>query len=180
MDSGNGTLVMVTSDHGEEFLEHGYVEHGRSFYQEITRVPVIISGAGVPSGVRSDRVASQMDLFPTVLEIAGISFPEELPGIDLLDDDGRASRSLPASGVNTGPPYDLASMREGPLKLVWNVEYDTVEMYDLDSDPGEMARIPADPGILESAELYWTMPPVYQSVRSEMEVGPALRDLGYL
>ena len=50
------TLVVVTSDHGEEFMEHGGVLHGRTHYEELMRVPLILRGPGVPQGVR--RIAA--------------------------------------------------------------------------------------------------------------------------
>ena len=62
-----GLLVLVVGDHGDEFLEHGGVLHGRTQYQELVRVPLILRGAGVPRGVRVATTASLVDVLPTIL-----------------------------------------------------------------------------------------------------------------
>ncbi|MEZ6017723.1 MAG: sulfatase [Planctomycetota bacterium] len=70
------TLVVVASDHGEEFLEHGSVGHSHSLYQELVRVPLIMRlprAASLPRGVRVREQAQLIDVAPTVLDILGVS-----------------------------------------------------------------------------------------------------------
>ena len=81
------TTVIVTADHGEELWEHGNFEHGHTLYDEVTRVPLMIFGAGVPSERRAERrpePASLVDLTPTILGLAEVGTPAELAGLDLL------------------------------------------------------------------------------------------------
>ncbi len=174
------TLVLVTADHGEEFLEHGYVEHGRTLYQEITRVPMIASGPGVPADSVCDWVASHLDILPTILAAAESDAPDGLRGRDLLSGAPAGGRRLPASGLNTGPPFRMSAIRSGSRKVIWVPSADSAAMYDLDSDPLEQAPLPPEPSLMRGVEDYWATPCIHPPVRSEMDVAPALRDLGYL
>ncbi len=67
---GRNTIVIVTSDHGEEFGEQGYYSHGYNLYREALHVPLIIAGPGVPQGVRVQHIVRTRDLFSTVLDLA--------------------------------------------------------------------------------------------------------------
>ncbi len=77
------TLVVVVSDHGEEFLEHGGVLHGRTQYEEMLRIPMIMRGPGLPAGLRVRSPVSLVDVFPTALSLLGLPGTDELDGIDL-------------------------------------------------------------------------------------------------
>lgn len=79
------TLVVVTSDHGEEFQEHGSWGHGHSVYQELLGVPLMFRWPGVlPANVRIDPVVSTLDIGPTVLEATGVPIPQPFEGRSLL------------------------------------------------------------------------------------------------
>src|SRR5678815_4225701 len=80
------TAVLLIADHGEEFFEHGGWTHGRSLYEEQLRVPFVLrlpGGRGAGTVVPAD-VAEQIDVVPTLLGLAGLPVPKELPGRDLL------------------------------------------------------------------------------------------------
>ncbi len=79
------TILVVTSDHGEEFQEHGSWGHGHSVYQELLGVPLIFRWPGVvPASLRIGPVVSTMDIGPTVLEATGVSIPDQFEGRSLL------------------------------------------------------------------------------------------------
>ena len=79
------TLVVFTSDHGEEFLEHGRPIHGQSVYAELTEVPLIIRWpAVIPSGLRVEERVQSIDLMPTLLDASGLPHPDGLQGRSLL------------------------------------------------------------------------------------------------
>ncbi len=79
------TIVVVTSDHGEEFQEHGSWGHGHSVYQELLGVPLLFRWPGViPANLRIEPVVSTMDIGPTVLEATGVPIPEVFEGRSLL------------------------------------------------------------------------------------------------
>ena len=77
-------VVVVTADHGEEFMEHGSIVHTKTLYDELLHVPLIFRGPGVPRGVRVRSMAALIDIVPTVLALAGIAPPPGLDGRSLL------------------------------------------------------------------------------------------------
>jgi arylsulfatase A-like enzyme len=77
------TLVVVLADHGEEFHEHGYYQHGGAVFEESIRIPMIYVGPGIPAGRHAAQV-SLIDVMPTVLDYVGEPAPEDLDGVSLL------------------------------------------------------------------------------------------------
>jgi arylsulfatase A-like enzyme len=77
------TIFIVTSDHGEEFLEHGGFEHCRTLYNELLKVPCVIWGPSVPTGVFSG-LADSIDLLPTILKNLDIPIEKHLRGQPLF------------------------------------------------------------------------------------------------
>jgi len=72
----DNTTIIITSDHGEAFGEHGSYGHGWTLYRELLHVPLIIAGPGIPSALRISHVASTREIFPTVMELTlGERFP---------------------------------------------------------------------------------------------------------
>ena len=82
--SGANTLVIICSDHGEGFLEHGLLLHGKSLYQEMASVPLLFYfPAQIPKGKIIPEQVRSLDIFPTILELAGIPLPAHLDGQSL-------------------------------------------------------------------------------------------------
>jgi arylsulfatase A-like enzyme len=78
------TLVIVSSDHGEAFLEHGKIRHGNSLYEELLHVPLIMRLPGViPAGKRVAGNVSHVDLLPTVVGLLHLPGPSQVQGVDL-------------------------------------------------------------------------------------------------
>jgi arylsulfatase A-like enzyme len=78
------TLVIVTSDHGEGFLEHGRLLHGNSVYEELLHVPLVMRLPGViPAGKRIAGNVSHVDLMPTALGLLRLAGAAQMQGIDL-------------------------------------------------------------------------------------------------
>jgi len=144
------TLVLLTSDHGEEFLEHGGVLHGRTQYEEVLRIPLILRGPGVPSGARVAEPVSLVDVVPTLLGLLGLPLPEALDGIDLRTlwsergSPALRERALVGEADHENDVLDSTrSVRRGNLKLIYDVEHDRSRLFDLASDPGEERDIAA-------------------------------------
>ena len=78
------TVVIVLSDHGEEFHEHGRWEHGQTLHTEMLDVPWLARFPGLPEGVRVAEVAQHIDLVPTLLAYLGLPQPPHVEGRDLL------------------------------------------------------------------------------------------------
>ncbi len=144
------TLLIVTGDHGEAFGEHGLLLHGRHLYDELLRVPLVVSGpAPFDRPAAPTASVGLADLFPTVLELVGLAPPPGLAGrslVPLLEGggEGRPVRAQVARRpAHTGGESDaeLESVRSARWKFI--VTYDrlagtvTEEAYDLLADPEE-------------------------------------------
>ena len=85
LDLYDDMMILVVSDHGEEFFEHGDWEHGETLYEEQLQVPLILKlpgnrGAGQVLDVRAGHV----DVMPTLLEVIGAEVPQDVDGKSLL------------------------------------------------------------------------------------------------
>lgn len=105
------TVVVITSDHGEEFDEHGFVTHTNALYTELIRVPLIIVSPGlVPSGLRISTPVSQTNIPSTLIELATQQKSEDFPQASLVD-----LWRDPASQNRWPPPIsELAKMKICP------------------------------------------------------------------
>jgi arylsulfatase A-like enzyme len=113
------TVQVLTSDHGEEFWDHGGFEHGHTLYAELTHIPLIVRFDGhlTPGRVRTG--VGHIDVGPTLCELTGIPAPVQFTGnslVPLVGGDGDAHRSILAHGNFWGPP--LSSWRQGGEKLI--------------------------------------------------------------
>jgi arylsulfatase A-like enzyme len=140
-------LVLVTSDHGEEFLEHGGVMHGRTQFQEVVRVPLVMRGGGIPAGTRVATPVSLVDLMPTILARIGVTAPAGLDGVDLTplwQGGGRdlATRVLYGEADHNNVELDITrAVRRGADKLHFNRLTGATALYDLKADPGERTDV---------------------------------------
>jgi arylsulfatase A-like enzyme len=134
------TLVVVTSDHGEAFLEHGTLLHGSTHYEEELRVPLILRGPGVPAGRRVEAPVSLVDVSPTLRGIFGLPAARESDGHDLrafFGDEAPPPRPVFAEAAPALSGDTLRTVRNGRFKLIADLESGTRELYDLRSDPRE-------------------------------------------
>jgi arylsulfatase A-like enzyme len=177
MGLADSLLIIVVADHGDEFLEHGGVDHGHTLYQELLHVPLIISGAGLEPAVITEPVG-QFDILPTVLDYLDLENPESIDGISLLSDLSR-DRVLPSSGLRGS---NLASTLRSNRKVIGDMDTHEYRMYDLLNDPGELESLSVDSSAISDLETYWTTPPLYTppEVDSQSEVQNSLQDLGYI
>ena len=180
------TLVVVTSDHGEEFLEHGRLGHARTLYQEVVAVPLLVRIPGWEPGVVEEPVAL-LDVFPTLLDALGL--PPE-PGVEgvLLPRPGeaRASDGRILFSATDRRGRKRAAL-DGRFKLIRHLTGE-LELYDLRADPGEQHDIAAA-GVPELERLEAALVDFERRMRSarraerRLELSPedeeALEELGY-
>ncbi len=137
------TLLVVTSDHGEEFLEHGGVLHGRTQYEELLRVPLLLRGPGIPAGTRVAAPVSLVDVVPTVLAALGLPVPPETDGVDLAafwsaENGGPEARYLFGEADHNNAEHDITrSVRRDRFKLHYNRMTKQATLYDLERDSDE-------------------------------------------
>ena len=142
----DSTLIVLTSDHGEEFFEHGDWEHGKSLYDEQLLIPLIIKPPAdwaVPPGQRIAAPAHQTDLLPTLLDALAIPPGNELDGRSLLPllEGMPEDRSPPSIAYLELGEYHQESVTEHGFKLIRDLhkvrQGDRGQLFDLNNDPGE-------------------------------------------
>ena len=143
----DNTLVVVVADHGEMLGEHGEETHGFFIYEPATRIPLIVSGPGVPSAVVSDQVRIA-DVMPTALSLLGIPIPKDVQGTNLMPIARGQYLGLVAHSESWYPRYhygwsELRSIQDGRIKFI---RAPRPEVYDLKADPREEHDRSAEPG----------------------------------
>jgi arylsulfatase A-like enzyme len=146
---GERSILVVTADHGEEFFEHGRFGHGKTLYEEVIRVPLILVGPGVASHADRRTVVSHVDVAPTLARLTGITPARLWVGEDLLrpatEDPIAFSELLREGGL------EVAMVSDGRRKYIETVDRlgtaPRAELFDLRLDPGEQA--PRPPGDAE-------------------------------
>jgi len=144
------TNVVLTSDHGEYFGEHGLVFHSKHLHQEVVRVPFILKGPGVEVG-RSTTPVQQVDIFPTVLDLLDVPFEgrDRLAGKSVL----KGGNMLLVSEWYAAPwpqlldevflgrfDRNLRAVRRKNFKLLID-DNGPMALFDLARDPGESENL---------------------------------------
>ena len=140
------SLIVVTSDHGDEFFEHGAKGHMKNLFETTLRVPLLVRfPGGAAAGTRVAEPVSLVDVAPTVLDAARVPRPAAFGGESLLPvvaGEGRR-RARPLFASLYGQAW---TVRQGDLKLVRTEDEDGAmreELYDLAADPAEARDLAA-------------------------------------
>ncbi len=132
----DSTVVIVTSDHGEEFWEHDNVMHGHTVYSELMEIPLVISWPGrIQCGDIDDRLSSLVDLLPTVAGLAGLEPPRDLPGRSLFHDGSKTT--VPQYGEGLQFYRELKSISVDGWKLIRSPDSEETMLYHIETDPLE-------------------------------------------
>jgi arylsulfatase A-like enzyme len=198
----DNTITVFTSDHGEEFGEHGDKFH-YTLYEEVMRCPLVINAPLLEPAV-DDRIVEQIDILPTVLSMLDLEVDSLFPGRILLGEDSGerpvfVERDRP-------PPYNQRGVILGDYKLTVIEEVDPasiprksqgtespvvnvspgIYMYDLSTDPGETQNIydESDPKAIKLLVMLAEHFSVQATTAHEVEIDETLRDklrsLGYI
>jgi len=166
-------LIIVTSDHGEEFREHGRFIHSQP-YDETTHVPLFIKFPGSwKAGVRVSRVVETVDLMPTLLEALKLDVPDGAQGESLLDllGDGR-TRTKDAVLSEDTINWTRYGLRTDDVKLIMDLKTGRRELYDLAADPGETTNLADErPDLADEMEAR-----LERLVRTNRRLGKAIAD----
>lgn len=178
------SLIVVTSDHGEAFGEHGEITHSLFVYDTTLRVPLILAGPGVSTRTIATPV-SLVDVAPTVLKLLGLS-AMDTDGVDLgraLKGEIATPRELYAESF--APLFDfgwspLRTIRSGDFKFI---EAPRSELYNLAHDPAEALDISRSDSkrvaeLREKTQRYNAPAPV--AANQNREVQGRLQSLGYV
>lgn len=163
LDLYDESLIVITSDHGEEFLEHGLFLHHQNF-EEVARVPLLVKlPGGRGGGRRVPGLVTTLEVMPTVLELVGIEPNPEVQGASLLP---MIAGRMPGREV-VRLAGGLEKLRSDRWSVLFN-QHGPVRLYDLSVDPGERNDLLAHhPGIAESLHRQ------YEEIRTEEQI---LRD----
>ncbi|MBX3245624.1 MAG: sulfatase [Myxococcales bacterium] len=132
------TLVVLTSDHGEEFWDHGSVGHGHSVWEELLHVPLFVRLPGEPARRLTDSVGL-VDVMPTILEALGLERPAELSGRSFLPALRGEAGDAPQPTVS-GFMDHWRTVNAGRWKLIVRPGH-PLRLYDLANDPRETTDV---------------------------------------
>jgi arylsulfatase A-like enzyme/Tfp pilus assembly protein PilF len=182
----DSTLVVIAGDHGESFGEHGEIGHSIFVYDTTLRVPLILSGPGVPRGRTIADPVALVDVAPTAMRLLGAG-GFDADGVDLrstFDGAALAPRNLYAETF--APLLDfgwspLRSVRAAGLKFI---EAPTPELFDTTKDPDEAANIYANDlpraAALRDEVRRFSGPDVAAASGNDPEARARLQALGYV
>jgi arylsulfatase A-like enzyme len=133
------SLIVLTSDHGEEFAEHGLFLHPQNGYEEVAHIPLILKlPRGEERGRRVGHLAAMVDVMPTILDIVDVPLNPQAQGKSLMPavlDDARVRTMVHVFGRSVALRTET-----------WKYFSDHLALYDLLRDPRELANVVGDQG----------------------------------
>ncbi len=204
------TIILLTSDHGEEFYEHAQLKHVQ-YYDEVLEVPLLIRYPGkIDPGTRVESLSRAVDLLPTLLDLAGIaSNSEQFQGVSLvpyLTPTNGGLKDLTLFAGQDHPSMDAETkiartlnykyIRNGSDRKHYKFNLErSEELYDVRNDPGEtqnlIGQIPAIHHSLQDKMETWSMAclklrdeimptELTQKIEIDRKAAEALKSLGYV
>jgi arylsulfatase A-like enzyme len=136
------TIIVFTSDNGLAIGSHGLLGK-QNLYEHSMKVPLIISGPGIPAGKKQEAFAYLFDLFPTLSELCGVPLPRDIDGQSLKPViTGELSEIR--SSVFTAYRNTVRAVRNNEWKLIRYPERDFTQLFNLKDDPFELVNLSND------------------------------------
>lgn len=181
------TLIVVSSDHGEQFLEHGHLVHGGdAFFSEVLAIPLLVAGPHVfDNRVDIHQPVSLVDVMPTLFDLVGVEVPEEAQGRSAL----AAEETLRPIVASNGRTWKVTT---ADWSYIFSERYEREELYRRSTDPDEQENLfTAEPEVaarmrrvlghaIEDAREHPYARLRRSAVPMTDEVRKTLRSLGYL
>jgi len=173
------SIIIVTADHGEEFLERGWLGHTITLHEEMLHVPLIMKFPGSVARVISSPVGL-IDIVPTIYQYMGLKMPDGLEGkaLDLNRGDSIANRPIftetfnPQRARPNVRPIAFRSIISGNWKLIYDQIKDSNQVYNLSEDPHERNDLSSQRSeqkrVLKGLLSKWI-----NYVKTKQKVGPA-------
>jgi arylsulfatase A-like enzyme len=152
------TIIVYAADNGLAIGSHGLLGK-QNLYEHSTKVPMIITGPGIPKAQLSDALVYLYDLYPTLADLAGLTVPEGIDGKNLVP-ILRSSEKEVRPTLFTAYRHTVRGIREGNWKLIRYPERNFTQLFNLKVDPFELTNLAElEPekvnelqGLLESAQ----------------------------
>ena len=154
------TIVVLTADHGEGLVrekDHGHIYHGQHLYDNLIHVPLIVWAPGF-EGRRIQEPVATIDIVPTLFDLTGIKNRGRLSGVSLVPWlQGNPTQKHPPVVSQKYQPSRKAkiALLQWPHKIIWNIPLNTWELYDLSTDPNELANLADEVDGKLLRELQW-------------------------
>jgi arylsulfatase A-like enzyme len=143
----DNTIVVFSADSGVARGSHGLIGK-QNLYEHSVRVPLLVSGPGIPKGARTDAMCYLYDVFPTLGAACGVPAPAESEGRDFSA--VLREPSLPGRELLQFSYKDVQlSVRDKRWKLIYYPKVDVTQLYDLEMDPQETKDMSAEPEAFE-------------------------------
>ena len=142
------SVVIITSDHGDEFGEHGGLSHDGKMYRELIDIPLLIYDPSLSGGRVSEALISTLDVAPTIVHLLGVGPVDGFAGGSLLPLEALGDREVFGEAYfkngrheEKDDPKEVHYCRRGDLKIIYDEKQDAWELYDLAADPGEKQNL---------------------------------------
>ena len=148
---GDPPITIFSADHGDHGGGHGLPYKGPAMYEEVVRIPLVISWPGKTRPARTDALASLMDLLPTICDLTGVPVPNGVDGLSLRPILDQRAPSVRESLVveyygKQAWRVPIRMLRTPRWKYVRYISYGE-EFYDLAADPGELRNLVREPSV---------------------------------
>ena len=141
------SVVIITSDHGDEFGEHGGLSHDSKMFRELIDVPLLIYDPSLKQGIVCNKLVSTIDVSPTIVSLFGLEPVKNFRGQSLLPVENLKSKSVFGEAFFKHGIYEdedkkeVHYCREDNLKIIYSEKNNSWQMYDLDNDPSETKNV---------------------------------------
>ena len=141
------SIIIITSDHGEEFNEHGGLSHEDKMYSELIDIPLFIYDPNIGEGEEITQLVSNIDLPPTIMHLFGLEPASDFEGQSFLPIGSYSRKGCYGEalhhqrGKGGDIKKDVYYYRKGDFKVIYRASLDSWELYDLKNDPNEKLNI---------------------------------------
>ena len=192
------TLILITSDHGEEFLDHGQLGHGHNLHGETVNIPLIIKQPYSSNKKTVEEYVNLLDIMPTILDLVKVDLPDQTLGTSVWERKGLLLWLREMVSSNDKSEFNFIELDRKPImksimtpqwKYIYNYKDETEQLYNIEKDPLEVNNLVDKEeklgNVLKEQLFHWVSqskkyPPRKRSVTLSPEEEKKLRALGYI
>ena len=148
MGLDKNTIIVILSDHGEEYYQHEGIDHGHTLYDELVHVPFVIKIPGMPGGEKISNQVSSLDVAPTLLSLLGINpdkkYLTQMKGTSLfplIKEQSQTGRDVFLETDYRDFTHIRGIRTHDGWKYIITMQTGKEELYDLKNDPNEITNV---------------------------------------